>query len=221
MKKDNLALTISIIALIISILALLINMGVIKCGLLTSCQSQNKPVAVQQAQPAVPQQQQAEPVQEENVSYEQEVAEPIVVKDQPLKKKGPAPVFVDLGLPSGTKWCNINEPDMATFEVAVEKYGKSLPTQKQYTELYEKCKWLELKDGGYKVVGPNGNFVIFPLTGFINCTGEFRGANEFGDYWTATKGGSGEAYRVVFNSKGVKIVLHTDCYARAIRLVEK
>lgn len=219
MKKDNTALTISIIALIISILALLLNLGVIKCGLFTSCKSQNQPVAPKEQPAAV----QEEPQQaaEEEVSYEQEVEAPVVVKDQPLKKKAAGRVFVDLGLPSGTKWCNINEPDMATFKDAVDKYAKSLPTQKQYTELYEKCEWLELKDGGYKVVGPNGNFVIFPLTGFINCTGEFRGGNEWGDYWTATKGGSGEAYRVVFNSKGVKIVLHTDCYARAIRLVEK
>ena len=220
MKKENSAITISIIALIISIIALLLNLGIIHCGCLTSCQSQVKPVAPQQEEQAVAP---AEPEQvaEESVSYEQEVEAPVVVKDQPLKKKAAGRVFVDLGLPSGTKWCNINEPDMATYKDAVEKYGKSLPTQKQYTELYEKCEWLELKDGGYKVVGPNGNFVIFPLTGFINCTGEFRGANEWGDYWTATKGGSDEAYRVVFNSKGVKIVLHTNCYARAIRLVEK
>ena len=89
-----------------------------------------------------------------------------------------------------------------------------------FTELREKCDWQNLKNGGYKVVGPNGNYITFPLTGFINCTGEFLNANKFGDYWTSTTDGTDEAYRVAFNEKNIIIALHPKCYARAIRLVK-
>lgn len=145
------------------------------------------------------------------------------MKDGPTKKKAPTAPFIDLGLPSGTKWRTLNEEGLLTFDDAVATFGKQLPSQKQFTELYEKCQWKELKDGGYKVIGPNGNFIIFPFTGYINCTGEFRGENEMGDYWTSTpKKGSDESYRVaMMKDRGVKIVLHTRCYQRAVRLVEK
>jgi hypothetical protein len=137
---------------------------------------------------------------------------------------GPAPSnheYVNLGLPSGTLWANVNDANgLTTYEDAVAKFGKQLPTKKQFTELREKCEWQNLKNGGYKVVGPNGNYITFPLTGFINCTGEFLNANKFGDYWTSTTDGTDEAYRVAFNEKNIIIALHPKCYARAIRLVK-
>jgi len=210
----------SVIALIISIVALVICLLIWK----------NCPCChhkCMQAEPAI------EQVVEEAIEAEEAEApaQPVTATEEPdrqlpnpdgtVKKHGPTAPFIDLGLPSGTKWRTINEEGLLTYAEAVDKFGKQLPTLKQYTELQEKCQWKEIKEGGYKVIGPNGNYVIFPLTGFINCTGEFRGENEWGDYWTATAKGSGEAYRVVFNAKSVKIVPHTDCYARAVRLIEK
>lgn len=221
MKDSKFSVTISIIALIISIIALLLNLGVLKCK--CSCLNRNDDGNGKAKQEQVIAQDDQDGMDQTVIleeSAEQEPT-PIVVKDQPLKKKSATAAFIDLGLPSGTKWRELNEPDLMTYDDAVSTFGKQLPTQKQFNELYEKCEWLPLKDGGYKVVGPNGNWVIFPLTGFINCTGEFRGEKDFGDYWTSTKKGDGEAWRVVFNEKGVKILAHTSCYARGIRLIEQ
>ena len=129
-------------------------------------------------------------------------------EDVVVKKKGGVQ-YIDLGLPSGTLWANVNDANgLTTYEDAVAKFGKQLPTKKQFTELREKCEWQNLKNGGYKVVGPNGNYITFPLTGFINCTGEFLNANKFGDYWTSTTDGTDEAYRVAFNEKNIIIALH-------------
>lgn len=223
MKDSKFSVIISIIALIISIIALLLNLGILKCH--CSCLNRGDDDGKNKAQQeqVVAQDNDRDGMDQSATTAVVEEAEPapIVVSDQPLKKKTSTAAFIDLGLPSGTKWRELNEPALMTFDEAVDKYGKQLPSQKQYNELYEKCQWLPLKDGGYKVVGPNGKWVIFPLTGFINCTGEFRGEKDFGDYWTSTKKGDGEAWRVVFNEKGVKILAHTSCYARGIRLVEQ
>lgn len=218
MKNEKSSLTISIIALIISIIALLINLLLFfNCPCKAHMENGDSDQPQQTVKAEEPQQQQPKP------QVQEEPAQNFVMpEDQPVKKKAATAPFVDLGLPSGTRWRVVNEEcGLITYDEAVSKFGKQLPSYKQYTELYEKCKWQELKNGGYKVTGPNGQSITFPTTGFINCTGEFRGADEFGDYWTSTTNGTDEAYRMVFNSKGVKIVLHTRCYARAIRLVEK
>lgn len=217
-EKVKSAKRISVLALIISIIALLLNLYVFYMfwsGQWPKQGGEEQPV-VEQVQPA----EQAEPQQAEEEVVQEEA--PQVPADQPVKKKSSGAAFVDLGLPSGILWRSANEEGLFTYADAVETFSKQLPTYKQYTELYENCKWQELKNGGYKVTGPNGNSIIFPLTGYINCTGEFRGEKDLGDYWTATeKKGTEDAYRVAMNANGVKILLHTKCYQRAIRLVQK
>lgn len=220
MKNENSSLTISIIALIVSIIALIISLLIVfncPCCLHRNAAPAVEPQPQEQAVVAEPVAQEPEQQPVEDQEEQGKVPTPT---GQVKKKPATAP-FIDLGLPSGTKWRTLNEDGFLTYDDAVATFGKKLPSQKQFTELYDKCKWEELKGGGYKVTGPNGNSIIFPLTGYINCTGEFRGANELGDYWTSTTNGTDEAYRVAMNSKGVKIVLHTRCYQRAIRLVEK
>lgn len=227
MNTQKSSMIISIIALIISIIALVLVLLMCNCCRQHCCKShqdqshQDRPC---QQQPAAEQASAGDASLElVYTGQDEEPADQIVIQDKATKAKAPTAPFIDLGLPSGIKWRALNEDcGLVTYDDAVERFGKQLPTQKQYNELYEKCEWKELKEGGYKVIGPNGNFILFPLTGFINCTGEFRGEKEFGDYWTATAKDGSEAYRVVFNSKaGVKIVPHTRCYQRAIRLIEK
>ncbi len=219
MENQDSSKRISIIALIIAIIALLINLWMLY-GYWNWLKLQKAAEPVQQEQVVEPVAQ--EPAQAEPVAEEVEEPHPQVPADQPLKKKVSGAAYVDLGLPSGIKWRSANEPDLMTYDDAVAEFGKKLPTHKQYTELLEKCQWKELKSGGYKVVGPNGNSIIFPVSGFINCTGELRGTDNIGDYWTATTNGTDEAYRMVFTDKqGPKLVLHQRCYARAIRLIEK
>ena len=55
--------------------------------------------------------------------------------------------YVDLGLPSGTKWKNMNETnadddyDFYTYDEAVRVFGDSLPNYKQFRELLTYCTW--------------------------------------------------------------------------------
>lgn len=225
MENQNSAKKISIIALIISIIALLL--GLWHCYSCPCCfHRHHHPMCEAHHQHPMPPQPQQEafvedelPAQPAQVADE-EPTQPFVSPDGATKKKAATAPFIDLGLPSGTKWRVINEDGLLTYDEAIEKFGKQVPSKKQFTELYEKCEWKELKDGGYKVIGPNGNFILFPFTGFINCTGEFRMGNELGDYWTSTKNGE-DAYRVAMNAKGVIFQSHPCCYARGIRLVEK
>lgn len=220
MEDQKSAKRISIIALIISIIALLFNLLLWHwCHTGKFCHEGEEPAATEQVQPVAeePEAPAAQPAAEAD---EPAPAAPVAHDGQVKKKAAEAP-FIDLGLPSGTKWRTVNEEGLITHEEALATYGKQLPTQKQYIELQEKCKWQELKNGGYKVTGPNGNSITFPFTGFINCTGEFRGGDNIGDYWTATITTGDEAFRVAMNSNGVKIAAHTRCYQRAIRLVTK
>lgn len=86
--------------------------------------------------------------------------------------------YVDLGLPSGTKWatCNIGAAtpsragidylrEEATF--VAKQCGGYLPTKADFGELVDYCHWLEIdKDGmkGFCVVGHNGNSIYLAAT---------------------------------------------------------
>lgn len=223
MENQKSAKTISIIALIISIIALIISLmiccGKCPCSWFAQDEEPQQVAQVDQNVATEP----AEP-QQEQVVIEETEPEPQRAAIDLTEKKKRAQVFVDLGLPSGTLWRDINEEaGLMTYEDAVATYGKQLPSKKQYTELLEKYTWKKLKNGGYKVVGPNGNYIVFPYDGFINCTGEQRGVNEFGDYWTSSaKEGTEEAWRIVFSDKKEpSIILHNRCYARGIRIIKK
>ncbi|MBP5650137.1 MAG: hypothetical protein J6X01_03555, partial [Bacteroidales bacterium] len=81
--------------------------------------------------------------------------------------------FVDLGLPSGTKWKSSNEmgngSGFYTFDEAVSAFGSQLPTKEQCEELIDKCTWTWQSNGSYKVTGPNGNSIILPAAGGNDC----------------------------------------------------
>lgn len=49
--------------------------------------------------------------------------------------------FIDLGLPSGTCWCLGVMPGKYTFMEAMDTFGKYLPTEKDFAELCEHCKF--------------------------------------------------------------------------------
>lgn len=83
-----------------------------------------------------------------------------LVKANPSK---PA-IFVDLGLPSGTKWKSINETEFMTYKEAITKYPNAIPTNEQWQELMDLCKWTRL-GGKFCVTGPNGNSIIIKVMG--------------------------------------------------------
>ena len=73
--------------------------------------------------------------------------------------------YVDLGLPSGTKWKATNEPGMFDYEAATTRFEGKLPTAIQLYELCNKCKWTWLGNG-YRVTGPNGNCIFMGIDGY-------------------------------------------------------
>ena len=77
--------------------------------------------------------------------------------------------LVDLGLPSGNLWKNINEDGYFTYNDAVEKFKDNLPTIVDFAELVHYCQWKwSSKLKGMVVIGPNKNQIIFPVVGFYD-----------------------------------------------------
>lgn len=66
---------------------------------------------------------------------------------------------------------NANEEDVAT-RILGEKWRT--PTKEEFEELMIKCKWEKCIDPksnkhALKVIGPNGNSIILPVTGYAGC----------------------------------------------------
>ena len=77
-----------------------------------------------------------------------------------------------------------------------------LPTKEEFEELKDKCKWEWMASetfNGYKVTGPNGNFIYLPAGGSRSGYSK-NGVGERGAYWTATPFDGDNAYCLVFDS---------------------
>lgn len=76
-------------------------------------------------------------------------------------------------------------------DVATNEWGDSwrMPNEKEVYELINKCTWTKIQIGGvegYKVIGPNGNWIFLPLTNWNQDIGSSK--IYYGKYWT------GESY---------------------------
>lgn len=92
------------------------------------------------------------------------------------------------------------------FDVATVKWGHPwhIPTETQIDELIKECQWTWMTRNivnGYEVVGPNGNSIFLPATGYrdgmsLNCAGSI------GAYWSALRNSDSAdvAYDLDFNS---------------------
>lgn len=70
--------------------------------------------------------------------------------------------FIDLGLPSGTKWANLDSDvryDCGCYNRYTEEV-EGIPTKEQWKELRKECEWIWNDGFGYKVVGPNKNYIF-------------------------------------------------------------
>lgn len=72
--------------------------------------------------------------------------------------------FIDLGLSSGTKWANKDsQSDYRCHHVTyIEDLEEGIPTKEQWKELRKECNWVK-NDYGYKIIGPNGNYILLPI----------------------------------------------------------
>lgn len=132
--------------------------------------------------------------------------------------------YVDLGLPSGTKWKDSNETKddgdvYYTFDDAVSTFGDKLPTKEQYEELQAYCTWEWQDNGGYKVTGTNGNSIVLPAMGNRSCGGLVLLVGSGGYYWSSTPKSSVSAWNLFFNVGGMDMSSFDRCYGMAVRLV--
>jgi uncharacterized protein (TIGR02145 family) len=109
--------------------------------------------------------------------------------------------WVDLGLPSGTLWCDANEEGYYSWNEMINIFDKeNLPKLTDFAELYDYCKWKwSDKRKGMIVTGANGNSIFMPASGFCNHNdNNLNVVNSSGYYWSKSPNDS-FAYYLYFN----------------------
>ena len=136
-----------------------------------------------------------------------------------------AQYYVDLGLPSGTKWKDKNEWNSRDdhgfykYEDAISDFGSNLPTKKQWEELERMCTW-SWTGSGYWVTGPNYNHIVLPAAGIRQENGARDGWGSVGCYCSSTRDYSTQPWYIYFDSgkHGMYDVYHS--YGYSVRLVQ-
>ena len=102
--------------------------------------------------------------------------------------------------------------------------GWRMPTEQQIYELQSECEWTwAILSGvdGYKVTGPNGNFIFLPAAG-CRIDSSLCYAGSIGHYWSSSLFASIPyyAYYLDFNSDLVEWYYYGDrYYGRSVRPV--
>lgn len=70
-----------------------------------------------------------------------------------------------------------------SYDIARTKWGQKwrMPTDSEMRELVEECEWI-WNETYYKVVGPNGNYILFPIYGYRDGYNTFKTHLMY--YWT-------------------------------------
>ena len=95
--------------------------------------------------------------------------------------------YVDLGLPSGTRWQVLDEVQYLTCS-QVENYRlrNNIPTSKEWTELSRECDW-EWVGNGYRITNKKGGkeSLFLPAAGYYpsNNMNRLEKEGEQGHYW--------------------------------------
>jgi len=126
--------------------------------------------------------------------------------------------YIDLGLPSRTLWKSINE-DMYDWEEAMSTYGNNLPSQGQWEELKDYCKWT-WNGKGYNVTGANGNSIVLPAEGSFNCSGNLYAVERSGYYWSSTPCDPKRAWNLKFSAGEVLVYNSPRCTRCSVRLIQ-
>ena len=131
--------------------------------------------------------------------------------------------YVDLGLPSGTKWKASNEigngSGFYTFDEAVSTFGSQLPTKEQFEELTIYCTWTWQNIGSYRITGQNGNFIVLPAAGYREPDCIYN-VGSSGNYWSSTTGDSECGWGLGFDSGNVIMFNGLRFFGFAVRLVK-
>ena len=135
------------------------------------------------------------------------------------------PHWIDMGLPSGTKWCCCNE-GASTPESYGEYYKtgqvSSAPTLAQINELVEECsyEWTKLNGViGGKFKGTNGGTIFLPAAGLLWDWGGFE-VGKAGYYWSSTDYDQWKTYTLEFGLFGGGRSLQPNKSRRTVRPVQ-
>lgn len=98
-----------------------------------------------------------------------------------------------------------------------------MPTKEEQDELRTRCtwNWTSLNDvNGFKIIGPNGNYIFLPAAGYIN-EGNLYDANTTGRYWSNSLSMINDlaAYYLIFLSKGGNWAWWNRCDGLSVRAV--
>ena len=123
--------------------------------------------------------------------------------------------YVDLGLPSGTKWKLSSESDYYDYNAAVKKYGKQMPTKEQWEELKDNCKWEWNEDNNsVRITGPNGKNILMFAEGRMDCDEDDLYEN--GYYWSRTNMDKETAWYLYFDTEEEKVSVNKNKQCRRL-----
>lgn len=103
--------------------------------------------------------------------------------------------------------------------------GWRMPTQSEFEELCDRCRWVwEKRAGvaGFRVIGAGGRSIFLPVTG-MKSNGVLQFENDRGYYWSGENSVTGSGYApVLFFYKGGKLIKnYKKAYGFAIRPVKE
>lgn len=97
------------------------------------------------------------------------------------------------------------------YDAAAVRWGETwrIPTREEMEELRDECSWIwSIHDNvlGYKVVGPNGNQIFLPASGFVFVTTPYF-YQQYGYYWTSVSGSENYmgAFSLCFGNESVDV----------------
>gem|GEM_PF-6553276 len=145
--------------------------------------------------------------------------------------------YVDLGLPSGTRWADRNVGARGTLYYG-EKYrlgapeltNYDIPTREMFEELSKYCTVSQqtgpIDNNGSTALffliftGRNGNSIRFPLDDGSDCMTEFLTDNRDNAYYCFSLG-CGTFNGIADHGRILNLTVNTTCYVRPVRVVKK
>lgn len=131
-------------------------------------------------------------------------------EELPLEEPSQEPengiVFVDLGLPSGTKWATCNYGASSPTEcgscILFDSIPDGTPTQSEWEELMKYCHITSNGDGSVKIANPatynRNDFIILPSYGGYYVDGDYRDTDT--RYWFCNSLGYNEQRMISVNN---------------------
>ena len=110
------------------------------------------------------------------------------------------------------------------FDAARANWGGSwrLPTWEEWVELLNNCQWTFITMGnhnGYKVIGPNENYIFLPAAGYREGTSLYFGGSN-GAYWSSSPGDSRFSLQLYFvDSSSREVDWHDRRFGVSVRAV--